>query len=246
MKPGEASRLRLAAFLAAACLPIAGPAIAVDVDLELVMAVDVSASVDEEEAALQRQGYVAALTHPQVIEAIRNGPLGRIAVTYVEWAGVSHQVTVLDWTVIEGEASARGFSAALAEAPLSAEVWTSISAMIDLAAALLDHNGFEGTRRVIDISGDGYNNRGRMEIVARDEAVARGITINGLPIVNERANRWGGLPPKDLDKYYEANVIGGPGAFMIVAQGYESFADAILKKLVREIAASPPAAPALH
>ena len=215
------------------------PAHALEVDLELVLAVDVSASVDEDEALLQRDGYVRALVDPRVVQAIENGPLGRIALTYVEWGGHLHQVTVVGWTVIDGAASARAFAETLARAPISAEVWTSISTAIDYSARLFDDNGLEGARRVIDVSGDGTNNRGRPEVEARDAAVAKGITINGLPIVNQRPNLGGGQPPKDLDKYYEAKVIGGPGAFMEVAEGFESFGEAILKKLIREIALAP-------
>jgi hypothetical protein len=210
-----------------------------EVDLELILAVDVSGSIDEVEAGLQRRGYVDAIMDPRVVEAIRHGPLGRIAVTYIEWAGTFHQRHVVDWTLIEDDTSARAFSSAIGEAPISTEVWTSISAAIDYAAPLFDDNGFEGLRRVIDISGDGYNNRGRPVMVARDAAVAIGITINGLPIMNSRPNRWGGMPPPDLDRYYEQNVIGGPGAFQVIAESFDTFADAILHKLIREIASYP-------
>jgi hypothetical protein len=223
------------------------PAIAEDVpvDLELVLAVDISGSVDELEAQLQREGYIAALRHPHVIEAIQGGMFRRIAVTYVEWAGDHHQRTMLDWTLLEDAAGAHGFADALAETPLMTAHWTSISGAIDYAAALFDNNGFEGVRRVIDISGDGYNNRGRRLELARDEAVAAGITINGLPIVNDRPNPWGGSPPKDLDLYYEERVIGGSGAFIVVAKDYTAFASAILSKLLLEIAGATPSARAL-
>jgi hypothetical protein len=218
------------------------PATAEDlpVDLELVLAVDVSGSVDEVEARLQREGYIAALRHPRVIEAIRGGILGRIAVTYVEWAGVEFQRTLLDWTLIEDQESAAAFADALAEAPLTSERWTSISGAIDYAVPLFDGNGFKGLRRAIDISGDGYNNRGRPAEQARDDAVAAGITINGLPIVNDRPNPWGGLAPQNLDLYYEQRVIGGPGAFIVVAKDYSAFASAILSKLLLEVAGEQP------
>jgi hypothetical protein len=199
----------------------------IPVDLELVLAVDVSGSVDEEEAALQREGYVAALTDERVIAAIASGPLGRIALTYVEWAGEDYQRPVVGWTLIDG---------ALAIAPIVTARWTSISTALDDAAARFNDNGFEGVRRVIDISGDGINNRGRSVVAARDAAVAAGITVNGLPILNDRPNPWGGPPPIDLDSYYEHFVIGGPGAFIIVARDYGDFAAAILSKLIREIA----------
>jgi hypothetical protein len=232
---------RLASLIAA--LGIAGsPAAAQElpVDLELVLAVDISGSVDEVEARLQREGYIAALRHPQVIEAIQSGFHGRIAVTYVEWAGDQFQRTMLAWTVIEDAASAAGFADALVETPLMTAHWTSLSGAIDYAVPLFEGNGFAGVRRVIDISGDGYNNRGRPVELARDAAVATGITINGLPIVNDRPNPWGGRPAFDLDRYYEQRVIGGPGAFMLVAEDYSAFASAIFSKLLLEIAGDTP------
>ena len=212
----------------------------VPVDLELVLAVDISGSVDEVEALLQREGYIAALRHPQVIEAIQGGMFGGIAVTYVEWAGDHYQRTMLDWSLLDGAESAFAFADALAETPLLTAHWTSLSGAIDYAVPLFDDNGFEGFRRVIDISGDGHNNRGRPVEQARDEAVATGITINGLPIVNDRPNPWGGRPPINLDLYYEQRVIGGPGAFIVVAEDYTSFASAILSKLLLEIAGETP------
>jgi Protein of unknown function (DUF1194) len=218
------------------------PAVAADVpvDLELVLAVDISGSVDTVEARLQREGYIAALRHPDVVAAIQNGMLGRIAVAYVEWAGDHYQRTMLEWTVIEDAAGANAFADALLETPLSTAHWTSLSAAIDYAAPLFRNNGIDGLRRVIDISGDGYNNRGRPVQLARDQAVADGITINGLPIVNDRPNPWGGRPPADLDRYYEELVIGGPGAFIVVAEDYTAFASAILSKLLLEIAGEQP------
>jgi hypothetical protein len=234
-----ARRIALLAGLMA--LP-AMPATAEDlpVDLELVLAVDISGSVDEVEARLQREGYIAALRHPDVIEAIEGGMFGRIAVAYVEWAGDHYQRTMLDWTVIEDRAGAADFADALAETPLLTAHWTSLSGAIDYAVPLFEDNGLKGFRRVIDISGDGHNNRGRPVEWARDEAVAAGITINGLPIVNDRPNPWGGRPPTELDIYFEERVIGGPGAFMIIAEDYTSFASAILSKLLLEIAGEQP------
>jgi len=221
------------------------PATAEDlpVDLELVLAVDISGSVDEVEARLQREGYIAALRHPHVVEAIEGGMFGRIAVAYVEWAGDHYQRTMLDWTVIEDQESASAFADALLETPLATAHWTSLSAAIDHAVPMFEGNGFKGFRRVIDISGDGHNNRGRPVEWARDDAVAAGITINGLPIVNDRPNPWGGRPPAGLDLYFEERVIGGPGAFMIVAEDYSAFASAIFSKLLLEIAGEqqPPA-----
>lgn len=212
-----------------------GPASAVPVDVELVLAIDVSRSVDDEEAALQRDGYIRALNDPRVIRAIQGGPHRAISVAYVEWAAYNYQKTVIDWTVIKDPASAKAFTDELARAPRLAWSWTSISGAIDYSARMFRDNGYEGARLVIDISGDGVNNHGRPVTDARDEAVAQGIVINGLPIINERAN-FGRPPPPDLDLYYERNVVGGPGANVILAQGFGSFAEAILNKLIKEIA----------
>jgi len=233
---------RLAALLVAGLALTAERAAAteVPVDLELVLAVDISGSVDRVEARLQREGYIAALRHPEVVAAIQGGMFGRIALAYVEWAGDHYQRIMLDWTVIEDAAGAAAFADALAETPLMTAHWTSLSAALDFAAPLFDDNGIEGVRRVIDISGDGYNNRGRPVERARDAAVAAGITINGLPIMNDRPNPWGGMPPRDLDRYFEEQVIGGPGAFIVVAEDYTSFASAILSKLLLEIAGDTP------
>lgn len=210
------------------------------VDLELVLAVDVSGSVDPEEAQLQREGYVDALLNPKVQAAIRGGPFGRIVATYVEWAGDTYQHTVIGWTVLQDGASLESFASAIAESPTMTAQWTSISAAIDYSARLFDGNGYEGTRRVIDVSGDGVNNRGRPVEWARDQAVAAGITINGLPILNDRPNPWGGAPPLDLDAYYRDHVIGGAGAFLVPAINFEAFADAILAKLLLEISGRQP------
>jgi hypothetical protein len=238
----QSARITLiAALLGISCVPAGAQDL--EVDLELVLAVDISGSVDETEARLQREGYIAALRHPHVIQAIQSGPHGRIAVTYVEWAGDHYQRTMLDWSLIEDAADAQGFADALAETPFLSAHWTSLSGAIDYSASLFDHNGFAAVRRVIDVSGDGYNNRGRPVELARDEAVAAGLTINGLPIVNDRVNPWGGRPPVDLDLYFEHHVIGGPGAFMIVAEDYTAFASAIMSKLLLEIAGETPSPP---
>lgn len=206
------------------------------VDLELVLAVDISGSVDTFEARLQREGYLRALVHPKVVAAVTSGEYRRIAVTYIEWAGSHFQNTVVDWTVIRDAASARAFAARIAAAPVMVQRWTSISSAIDYGVRRFASNPHKGDRRVIDISGDGPNNSGLDVRAARDRAVRIGVTINGLPIVNDRLNPWGGPPPRDLDKYYTNNVIGGPGAFIVVARGFKNFADAIRRKLVREIA----------
>lgn len=230
--------LLLAAFILSGHRPLAA-AQDLPVDLELILLVDVSGSVDAQEAELQRKGYADALNNERVIEAIRTGPMGRIAVTYIEWADDTYQNVIVGWSVIDGPAAAQGFADRLLAAPINTAFWTSIGSAIDFAARQFDGNGAEGVRRVIDISGDGYSNRGRPPGEARDAAVAAGITINGLPILNTRPNPWGGMPPVDLDAYYEQHVIGGPGAFVQVAGDFTSFGEAILAKLVREIAALP-------
>ena len=224
-------------FLSLSAVPAAAQT---PVDLELVLAVDVSGSVDPDEAKLQRNGYVQALLNPKVQAAIRGGPFGRVAATYVEWAGESHQHIVVAWTELSDPASVERFAAMVAEAPMMTEQWTSISAAIDYAVPLFENNGFEGMRRVIDISGDGENNRGRPVEEARDAAVARGITINGLPILNDRPNPWGGAAPNDLEGYYRDHVIGGPGAFLVPARDFDAFADAILSKLLLEVSGVQP------
>ena len=219
------------------------PGAEVAADLELILAVDVSNSIDEEEARLQREGYLAALVHPRVIGAIRSGPLGRIAVTYIEWADTHYQSTVVDWMLIDNAASARAFATALAAAPRNSANWTSISAAIDYAAKQFESNDYDGTRRVIDISGDSANNSGPPVTAARDRAVAAGITINGLVILSDRLTRFGWPPEADVDVYYQRFVIGGPGAFVIVAEDHDAFASAIQSKLIKEIAGTtPPAA----
>jgi len=242
-------RPRLASFAATLMLCLcaaAGPAAAQGapspaVDLELVLAVDVSGSIDADEAALQRQGYVDAFRHPEVIAAIRSGMTRRIAVAYFEWAGEGWQTPVLDWAVIETEGDARAFADRLADAPIGTGPWTSISSAIDFAVPMFDANGIEGTRRVIDVSGDGTNNTGRPVPAARDEAVARGIVINGLPIMNDRLN-VSRPPMPNLDLYFRNCVIGGPGAFVVTAADFRAFGEAIRRKLVLEIAGAVPPA----
>jgi hypothetical protein len=209
----------------------------VPVDLELVLAVDISRSVDDEEARLQRDGYIAAFTDRRVIEAIQSGAIGAIAVTYVEWAGAEYQRTMIDWFVIHDGESAGEFAGQISMLPRISMGWTSISGAIDYSARLFGR-GFQGIRRVIDVSGDGINNSGRPAWQARDDAVADGIVINGLPILNDRPN-FGRPAEANLDKYYETYVIGGPGSFMISADDFNAFGAAILAKLIREIAEAP-------
>jgi hypothetical protein len=239
---GRLGRWSILALTSVIAMIAGGRAMADDtpVDLELVLAVDVSGSVDDMEAQLQRDGYIAAMDNPQVLDAIRSGPLGAIAVTYVEWGTADFQHTAIRWRQIARVEDAKRFADELSEVPLTTSRYTSISGVIDYAVDLFENNGFEGLRRVIDISGDGTNNSGPPVELARDEAVARGIVINGLPILNDRPNPFGGVPPVDLDRYYERHVIGGAGAFQIPARDFQAFGAAILAKLVREIADAPP------
>ncbi len=223
----------------------AAQAVAAPVDLELVLAVDISRSIDDEEAQLQREGYVAAFQDRRVIEAIQSGAVGAIAVAYVEWAGAEYQRTAIDWTLIKDGQTAAAFAAKIAALPRISAGWTSISGAIDYCTGLFG-GGFEGIRRVIDISGDGPNNSGRPAHLARNEAVAQGIVINGLPILNDRPN-FGRPPEVGLDAYYENEVIGGAGSFSIAAEDFQAFPSAILAKLIREIAALPrPHAPRVN
>jgi hypothetical protein len=211
---------------------------ATEVDLQLVLAVDVSRSIDEVEAELQRRGYIDALTNEKVIDAILSGENKRIAVTYVEWAGTHYQVTVIDWTAIDSAAAARRFTDKLAEAPRSSQSWTAVGAALAFSGERFDNSSFESRRRVIDVSGDGRTNDGPPAELVRDKLVAQGIVINGLPVMMNR-NNFGRPPDLGLDKYYEDNVIGGPGCFMIPAENFDDFGRAVRTKLIREISAAP-------
>jgi hypothetical protein len=199
-----------------------------DVAIALVLAVDTSGSVSAGRFELQKQGYAAAFRNPKVLNSVRSLATQSIAVTMMQWTGPELHVVTADWTLIKDEASAAAFAAAIEAAPRQLfGGGTSISGAIDYSRLLLAQCPFNGVRRVIDISGDGANNRGRPVVQARDEAIREGIGINGLPIL--------ALEP-GLDRYYYDNVIGGPGAFMIPAENYDTFADAVLKKLINEIA----------
>ncbi|WP_414474970.1 DUF1194 domain-containing protein [Microvirga sp. M2] len=203
------------------------------IDLALVLAVDISQSMEPDEQDLQRQGYVEAFRSPDVQRAIRQGLLGRIAVTYVEWSGMEEQQILVPWTVIEQPEDALGFAERLARIPIHRAGYTSISGAIDFSLGLLRESGFDSTRRVVDISGDGPNNQGRPVTAARDEAVSQGTTINGLPIMLEQPRGPWDIP--DLDLYYRDCVIGGAGAFMIPIRERHQFLDAIRTKIVREV-----------
>jgi uncharacterized protein DUF1194 len=212
------------------------------VDLLLVLAADVSRSVDAPKFQLQREGYAAAISDARVVDAIRSGPNSKIAVCFVEWSGIGAQKVVIDWTIIKDAATARQFGDQLLEAPRSFADRTSISGGIEFAVAQLDRAPFEASRRTIDVSGDGTNNSGRDVTRARDEALAKGITINGLVILSDRPLSWNPEhtnPPGGLANYYRDNVIGGSSSFVMVAENFESFGKAILNKLIAEIAFAP-------
>ncbi len=223
----------------AAAMPPLRPARAEEaVDVALVLAVDVSRSIDEDEARLQREGYRSAVADPVVVAAIRGGLIGAVSIAYVEWAGIEYQRTVIPWRRIANLAEAQAWAVELAEAPRTSLSWTSISGAIRHSRQVLAECPWEATRQVIDVSGDGVNNSGPPADQERDAAMAEGITINGLPIINDRPT-FGRMPPIPLDDYYRDNVIGGDGHFMIVAEDFESFGVAVKRKLIREIAALP-------
>ena len=212
------------------------------VDLLLVLAADVSRSVTEPKFKLQREGAAAAITHPDVVRAIMSGPNRRIAVCFIEWATTGMQNIVVEWTAIGDPVSARGFGDRLVEAPRSFAGSTSLSGAIDFSVNQLEHAPFEAERRVIDISGDGNNNSGRPVTDARDAALEKGISINALVILTPLSESFRPEhtnPPGGLEKYFQDNVIGGPGAFTVVAEGHEAFGRALTKKLIQEIAGSP-------
>jgi hypothetical protein len=235
--------VRLLVF-AASLLTLATPSRAEEpVDLLLVLASDVSRSVDTRKFQLQREGYAAALSNPRVIDAIRSGPHGRIAICFVEWSGVTSQKLVIDWTIVDDAASARKVGDQLIELPRAFADRTSISAGIEFAMSQLERAPFRGVRRTIDVSGDGTNNSGRDVTLARDEALQKGVTINGLVILSDSPLPWNPEhtnPPGGLDGYYRNNVIGGAGAFVMVAENHNSFGQAIVKKMIAEIAFNPP------
>jgi hypothetical protein len=244
--PRHATTNSMRAFLILAAILLghgpgtAAPGEDIEVDVELVLAVDVSRSMTYRELEIQRRGYAAALISGEVIDAIRRGPLGQVAITYVEWAGSGSHRVVMDWTLIRGRADAAAFAARL-EANVDATLRrTSISGALDFTAGLFADNGFTGLRQVIDVSGDGPNNNGRPVTEARDDALARGLVINGLPLMT-REGMGGVWTLDDLDRYYLDCVIGGPGAFVIPVLNWSDFPKAVRRKLVLELAGrSPP------
>jgi hypothetical protein len=229
------------ALLAGAALPAAAQT---EVDLALVLAVDVSYSMDDDEQVLQREGFIEAFRSPVVHEAIARGAVGRIGVTYVEWAGAGDQKIVVPWRVIDGAEAALAFAGELATHPTRRARFTSISSALDFSAGLLAESTLFAARQVIDVSGDGANNNGRNVSDARADALAKGITINGLPIMLKEPRGYWDI--KDLDLYYRDCVIGGPGAFMVPARDKAQFRDAIKTKIVREVAGLTDPAPLIH
>ncbi|MFO1184893.1 MAG: DUF1194 domain-containing protein [Bauldia sp.] len=222
----------------------AGPA-GNQVDLQLVLAVDISGSMDYDEQRVQRDGYVEAFRDPQVINAITDGLLGRIAVTFVEWSDADIQFQVTPWMIIDGKESAFAYSAALAKAPLHRARSTSISGALLMSMRLFDQGSFQAIKKTIDVSGDGANNNGPPVTVARDQVLAKGISINGLPIMI-RSSGFGANTSQDianLDQYYRDCVIGGPSSFLFTVDKLEDFPVAIRRKLIQEIAFVPPQLP---
>ncbi|MCB1885378.1 MAG: DUF1194 domain-containing protein [Geminicoccaceae bacterium] len=237
-------RLGLALFLLAAAGPPAsaqGRGQDRPVDLELVLAVDVSWSMDEEEQRLQREGYVEALRSEEILSALRSGAYGRVGLAYVEWAGVADQRVVVPWGIVEDRGSLDAFAARLEAAPLRRSAFTAIGDSLAFTAGLFAGNGMEGARRAVDVSGDGPNNVGPPVVPARDAVVAEGIVVNGLPLMLRPGSPGVGTMP-NLDVYYEDCVIGGPGAFSLPVRERSEIKAAIQRKLVTEIAGVPPRA----
>ena len=242
--PRRIVALCLALLVAVGVGRLAQPARADDeqVDLLLVLAADVSRSVDERKFRLQREGYAAAIVDPRVVRAMTAGPAGRIALCFLEWASDGEQIVVIDWTPVASADHAQAISRQIREAPRAFMGRTSISAAIDYSMAVLARSPFAGQRRVIDVSGDGTNNSGRPVTAARDAAIAQGVTINGLVILSDvplPTNPMHTHPPGGLTAYYENNVIGGPGAFVVEAENFEAFGQLLVSKLVKEIALAP-------
>ena len=239
--PGRAGYLLSSAAALALLLGLPSRATAAEpVDVELVLAVDVSLSMSPEELEIQRHGYAAALTHDLVLRAIADGTYGKIAVTYVEWAGTTWQRVIVPWTVIANRADAERVVEQLNAHPPDSARRTSISGALEFGSDLFAESGFQGVKRVIDISGDGPNNQGAPVNLIRDQVVSQGITINGLPLMT-RGGFTGAYDVNNLDRYYSDCVIGGPGAFMIPVNDWTQFPEAIRRKLVQELAG--PASP---
>ena len=236
--------VRTVLALVAASLTLCGASRAAEhVDLLLVLASDVSRSVDTRKFQLQREGYAAALSNPRVIDAIKSGPHGKIAICFVEWSGATSLKLVIDWTVVGDAASARKIGDQMLELPRSFADRTSISAGLEFSMVQLERAPYQAVRRTIDVAGDGTNNSGRDIVSVRDEILAKGVTINGLVILSETPLPWNPEhtnPAGGLDNYYRNNVTGGPGSFVMVAENHNSFGQAIVKKMIAEIAWVPP------
>jgi hypothetical protein len=231
-------RSTLAAVLLLVFLSYSGASDAAGADLEVILAADVSRSIDDGEFELQRKGYAAALTDPRVLTAIHGRTNGVVAVCFIEWSGEEDQQVVVDWTEIRDEEDAGTVAAAIIAAPRSFMGRTSISAAIDFAMTRFAAAKWQANRRIIDVSGDGTNNSGRPITEARDQAIASGVTINGLAIINDKPNLGYSAhtqPPGGLPLYYKQNVIGGPNSFLLVVEDFNSFADAMANKLAKEI-----------
>jgi len=231
--------LAIAAVLLA---QIASARAAEQVDLLLALAMDVSRSMEHPKFVLQRQGYAAAVTDPQVLKAITAGPHQKIALCFIDWSGGAEQKLIIDWNVIDSSESAQRFGDLILAAPRSFNDRTSIGGGIAFAAAQIARAPYESDRQTIDVSGDGTNNAGRDVQFARDQAVAKGINVNGIPIltdIRESRTPEHTNPPGGLEKYYRDNVIGGPGSFVMVADDFSSFGRAMVKKLIAEIAWAP-------
>jgi hypothetical protein len=212
------------------------------VDVELVLAVDVSYSMDLDELALQREGYAQAIVSKEFLQALKNGPHGRIAITYFEWAASTDQKIVIPWRLIDGPETADAVANEIAKTPIRRASRTSISGAINFAMPLFEENPHRGLRRVIDISGDGPNNNGAPVVIARDAAVEKGIVINGLPIMVKEPS-YSTMDIDNLDLYYEDCVIGGTGAFVVTIKDRDKFKEAIRTKLLLEVAGRTPERP---
>ncbi len=232
---------RAIAFAVAGVVALVGVASAEPVDLELVFAADGSGSIDNEELAFQRAGYAAAITDPVVLNAIRGGFHQKIAVAYIEWGSAFSQHTIVDWTVIDGPESAQRFADRLVAEPRAATGWNSISEAVAYSQNMLETNFYQGSRRIIDVSADSGNYGGRPMVVARADAIAADIRINAL-VINKPGSGLPGMGPGSLADYFEREVIAGPGSFVIIARNREEFADAILKKMIMEVAGTEPEA----
>ena len=212
------------------------------VDVELVLAVDVSYSMDMDELALQREGYAQAIVSKEFLQALKSGPNGRIAITYFEWAASTDQKIIIPWRVIDGPETADAVANEIVKTPIRRASRTSISGAINFAMPLFDENPHRGLRRVIDISGDGPNNNGAPVVIARDAAVEKGIVINGLPIMVKEPS-YSTMDIDNLDLYYEDCVIGGPGSFVVTIKDRDKFKEAIRTKLLMEVAGRMPERP---